>query len=114
MQIQEYKSYTDLLEKLEEDDEISILHPDIAPSRLIAKCAAAIVMPFSTIGYFSEKETQIRFYDVVGKFDGQHEAAMGTKIMSSYKELDEWLASLGDLKACVSLLLHQRRMRNVE
>ena len=93
------KSYTDLLKKLEEDDEISILHPDIAPSRLIAKCAAAIVMPFSTIGYFSEKETQILFYDVVGKFDGQHEAAMGTKIMSGYKELDEWLASLGGLKS---------------
>jgi len=93
------QSYTDLLEKLEEDDEVIILPPDIAPSRLIAKCTAAIVMPFSTIGYFGEKETQIRFYDVVGKFDGQHEAAMGTKILSGYKELDEWLASLGGLKS---------------
>jgi hypothetical protein len=93
------QSYKYLLEKLQEDDEVSILPPDIAPSRLIAKCAAAIVMPFSTIGYFGEKETQIRFYDVVGKFDGQHEAAMGTKILSGYKELDEWLASLGGLKS---------------
>ena len=93
------QSYTDLLEKLEEDGEISILQPDIAPSRLIAKCTAAIVTPFSTVGYFRAKETQICFYDVAGKFDGQHETAMGRKIVSSYGELDEWVASLGGLKS---------------
>ena len=64
---------------------------------------------FSDLQYFrvecfhqqSQERLGIRCPDIeppVGKFDGQHEAAMGTKILSSYQELDEWLASLGGLK----------------
>jgi hypothetical protein len=88
------QSYKDLLEKLKEDEEVSIFLPDIAPSRLIAKCTAAIVMPFSTIGYFSEEKTPICFYDVAEKFNGRHDTAIGRKIVSSYGELDDWVASV--------------------
>ena len=88
------KEYVRLLNSLVSDSRIVLIPSEVAPSRLIEKCAAAIVTPFTSVGYYSRHAPQICFYDVVGKFDGKHDAALGQQIISNYDDLNAWVGFL--------------------
>ena len=88
------REYVQLLNSLVAESKITLIPSEVAPSRLIEKCGAAIVTPFTSVGYFSKHAPQLCFYDVAGKFDGKHEAALGQRVISTYDDLDVWVGSL--------------------
>lgn len=88
------KNYQKLLLELEAQGVLTIVSPSIAPSRLLESTAGGVILPFSTVGYFDIPQETLCFYDVVGCFDGSHQAAFETKVISRFEDLMNWMSHL--------------------
>ena len=88
------KSYQRLIFELEAEGALTMVPSSIAPSRLLEGVTGGVILPFSTVGYFDKPKEALCFYDVVGCFDGSHEAAFETKVISRLDDLIRWMGQL--------------------
>lgn len=88
------ESYQNLISDLEARGSLTVASTDIAPSRLLENVVGGIILPFSTVGYFEVSGVKLCFYDVVGCFNGSHQAAFGRDLISSFEDLVDWMTLL--------------------
>ena len=93
-----HSAYTDLLNDLQERGKLICLDPSIAPSRIVEASTATITLPFTTIGYNTDLNSNICFYDPISKLSDSHQSSFGVPLFTSKVHLDCWLTNILDRK----------------
>ena len=86
--------YTKFIDELVERGSVILLPPQWSPSKVLDRCSAAVVFPFSTPGFFKPRDFDICFYDVAEKFGGKHQCSFGRAVISGKSSLYDWMSRL--------------------
>lgn len=89
------RRYLSLLNKLVQQEKIVMVDPVVAARRLIERCGAVIVTPYSSPGVIGQQlNKKVAYYDPTGDLGDYPRLRHGVTVLKGKKQLEKWLSEI--------------------
>jgi len=87
-------AYNKLLLDLQKQKELIILPPSMSPYYVMDNSIASIAQPFTSVGFYTERNKNIAFYDPLEILTSNHSESKGTTLLIGRENLTLWFEKI--------------------
>ena len=87
-------NYQKMLLNMEKQKDLIILPYQMSPYKVVDQSIASVVQPFSSVGFYNDKDANVIFYDPLEVLPLSHQEDHNNTLIISKQKLDNWFKNL--------------------